>query len=130
MGIATVCIMFLVVLVAFAVSRWDKRAAYQLIAHGQHLFEPEAGDGPALPSISSGGEPNVTKRKHFSPLVSKQIAARQQFRCALCRRLFDDQLWDLDHIVPLFRGGGNELSNIRAICRACHMDLSARQQAR
>ena len=130
MGFVTIVTMLVVILLAFAVARWDKRAAYWLIAHGQHLFEPESGEGAALPSIESGVEPKPTKRKHFSPLVSKQIAARQRFRCALCKSWFDDQLWDLDHIIPLFRGGGNDLSNIRALCRACHMDLSARQQAR
>ena len=116
--VAVVATMAAVLLVVFVVSRWGARVAYRLLTHCQnHIFEPEPGEALA------------TKRKSFSPLVSKQVAARQRFRCAICNRLFDDQLWDLDHIVPLFRGGSNDLSNIRAICRACHMQVSATQRA-
>ena len=120
--VAVVCTMTIVLLVVFVVSRWDARVAYRLFSHCQHLYEPEPGEAPAIAS-------NPTKRKRFSPLVSKQVAARQHFRCYICKRLFDDQLWDLDHIVPLFRGGSNELSNVRALCRACHMQVSANQRA-
>ena len=28
--------------------------------------------------------------------------------------------WDADHIVPLNRGGTNELSNLRTLCHPCH----------
>ena len=122
---SVVIAMATVLLVVFVVSRWDARVAYRLLAHCQnHIFEPELGEAPA---ISLGTHP--TKRKRFSPLVSKQVAARQLFRCDICKRLFDDQLWDLDHITPLFRGGSNELSNVRALCRACHMQVSANQRA-
>ena len=115
--------MAIVLLVVFVVRRFDPRVAYRLLSHCQrHMFEPEPSE-----AISMGAR--TPKRKQFSPLISKQVAARQQFRCAICNRLFDDQLWDLDHIVPLFRGGTNDLSNIRALGRACHMQVSAAQRA-
>ena len=124
MGFCAPALMAVLVVVCWIVSRWAPWTAYRLLEHGQHIFEPESLEESVIPL---GAQP--TKRKRFSPLVSKQVAARQQFRCAICRRLFDDQLWDLDHIVPLFRGGSNELSNIRAICRACHMSDSATQRS-
>ena len=106
MGLVAVVATMAAVLLVFVVSRWGARVAYGLLTHCQnHIFEPEPGEALA------------TKRKSFSPLVSKQVAARQRFRCAICNRLFDDQLWDLDHIVPLFRGGSNAIPNIRAIRR-------------
>ena len=126
-AVAVVITMLIAVILACVVSRWDARAACTLLRYGNNFFEPEGGEGVELPAMHRAQK--ATKRKHFSPLVSKQVAARQQFRCAICSRLFDDQLWDLDHIIPLFRGGSNDLSNVRALCRACHMDLSARQQA-
>ena len=123
MGFASdVILMVTVILVVFVVSRWDARVAYRLFSHCQHLYETEPSEALAIAS-------NPTKRKRFSPLVSKQVAARQHSRCDICKRLFDDQLWDLDHIVPLFRGGSNELSNVRALRRACHMQVSANQRA-
>ncbi len=123
--------MLAVIALAYAVTRWgDARTAWRLLEHSQHLFEPEPFVEPLDSSPASRlSAAKPTTRKKFSPLVSKQIAARQHFRCSLCNRMFDDQLWDLDHIVPLFRGGSNDLSNIRALCRACHMELSASQRA-
>lgn len=29
-------------------------------------------------------------------------------------------LWDMDHVVPLAQGGGDELSNLRTLCTPCH----------
>lgn len=29
-------------------------------------------------------------------------------------------LWEADHIRPLVEGGGNELANMRTLCRPCH----------
>ena len=126
-------IMAVIVVLCWAVCRSDPRMAYRIMEHSQHLFEPDERETPNVPMEpregSVTGAQKGTKRKHFTPLVSKQVAARQQFRCAICNRLFDDQLWDLDHIVPLFRGGSNHLSNIRAVCRGCHMQVSANQRA-
>ena len=31
-----------------------------------------------------------------------------------------DSLWDMDHRVPLWRGGVNELNNLRTMCIPCH----------
>ena len=130
MGLAwAVAMMVVCVVVCWAISYWDAKTACRMMEHTQHFFESDnERDGKVRSHMNALGVQKI-KRKHFTPLVSKQVAARQRFRCAICGRLFDDQLWDLDHITPLFRGGSNDLSNIRALCRACHMDVSARQRA-
>ena len=35
-----------------------------------------------------------------------------------------DSLWDLDHRVPLWRGGVNELNNLRTLCIPCHREAT------
>ena len=69
-----------------------------------------------VPQTSSAS--TSTRRKRATPFISKKIAARQQFRCAMCGELLDD--WEVDHIVSLQRGGSNDLSNLQALHKRCH----------
>ena len=85
---------------------------------------------------SKARPPAAALRKRITPYQSRKIAARQQFRCAVCREPFSEgNLWDIDHVVPLHLCGGskeecNDMSNLRAIHRTCHMDVTAEQFAR
>ena len=62
---------------------------------------------------------STSKRKRVTPFISKKIAARQQFRCAMCGELLQED-WEIDHIVNLQRGGSNDLSNLQALHKRCH----------
>ena len=71
------------------------------------------GFGPG-PSQSSGG----TKRS-VSETKKKYVAANQDWKCGKC----NDQLnhtFEIDHKVRLEYGGGNDVSNLVALCRNCH----------
>ena len=61
----------------------------------------------------------ATKRRRVTPFISKKVAARQQFRCAMCGELLQED-WEVDHIVSLQRGGSNDLSNLQALHKRCH----------
>lgn len=41
-------------------------------------------------------------------------------RCATCGRVTPMTDYELDHIVPLFKGGADEASNLQVLCKACH----------
>ncbi|MCW3837825.1 HNH endonuclease [Sphingomonas canadensis] len=51
----------------------------------------------------------------------------------LCRRCLERGLTaasvEVDHIVPLARGGGDERSNKQGLCKACHDAKSAEERA-
>lgn len=53
------------------------------------------------------------------------MIAAAKGRCQACGSPTDE--WEVDHIVALQFGGGNERSNLRAICEACHSSKSARE---
>lgn len=49
------------------------------------------------------------------------VLARDKFRCRYCgRRSGPDVQLVIDHIIPLCRGGGHEISNLAAACWDCN----------
>ena len=49
------------------------------------------------------------------------ILELQAGRCAICGRLFDDDLRPTrDHIVPVSKGGGLTFGNVQALCQSCN----------
>lgn len=58
------------------------------------------------------------KRK-VSESTKKIIAARQKWKCAICSQLLDET-YEIDHIVPLYKGGSNDITNLMALDPICH----------
>ncbi len=62
-------------------------------------------------------------------VLSKNIAARlfdlQRGKCACCHKPLGDQ-YELDHIVPIARGGLNEDSNMQLLRMSCNREKSAK----
>jgi 5-methylcytosine-specific restriction endonuclease McrA len=59
------------------------------------------------------------KRTRFSHFHRSIIASRQSWACQACGTMFGP-LWHVDHIVPLWRDGSNDFSNLQALCETCH----------
>jgi hypothetical protein len=57
--------------------------------------------------------------RHVTPLSKKIVASNQKWLCGNCKRTLDFT-YEIDHIVPLFKGGSNEYNNLIALCRECH----------
>lgn len=65
-------------------------------------------------------------RKHFN-VVRKEVFIRDGYRCQLCKRKtrpdyhFNHPLYpNLDHIIPLARGGEHAMTNLQCLCRECN----------
>ncbi len=61
------------------------------------------------------------KRRDFTKLERARFFARDNGHCRNCTRKIphgDD--WDIDHIIPLARGGTNEDHNLQCLCSWCH----------
>ena len=69
------------------------------------------------------------RRKRATPFISKKVAARQEFRCAMCGGLLQED-WEIDHVLSLQRGGANELSNLQALHKRCHAYKNHLEQRR
>lgn len=79
----------------------------------------------------------MIKRK-VSESVKKQVAGRQKHTCAtipnytcpMNNEPFDEAGYDIDHIVELRHGGSNDISNLQALCPACHRVKTTRNTAK
>ena len=100
--------MLVIVLLTWILSHWNPRAAYRMLEHSQHLFESD--DAPRSARAVAAPRVGRTTRRHISPIVKKRVAAKQGWRCAVCNELLDET-YEIDHIVPLFRGGTNDEGN-------------------
>jgi 5-methylcytosine-specific restriction endonuclease McrA len=54
----------------------------------------------------------------------RKIAERQNWKCAsdTCNLTGNLEAYDLDHIVPLWKGGEDTEDNLQALCPACHRE--------
>ena len=49
----------------------------------------------------------------------KWVAAAQHWTCKHCHQELN-AWFEVDHVIPLFMGGNNEVNNLVAMCRECH----------
>ena len=58
-------------------------------------------------------------KRNVSESKKKYVASNQQWKCKKCNHLLD-ATYEIDHKVPLYKGGSNEIDNLEALCRNCH----------
>ena len=61
---------------------------------------------------------NKNNRK-LSESKKKIVAASQKWKCNSCLNILNAS-YEIDHIIPLYQGGTNDLNNLQALCRNCH----------
>lgn len=61
----------------------------------------------------------IRHKRNVSESKKKYIASQQRWQCGHCNNLLDNT-YEVDHIIPLYKGGSNELHNLTALCRNCH----------
>jgi predicted restriction endonuclease len=52
------------------------------------------------------------------------IFKRDNFRCQYCGRSSDDVQLEVDHIIPVSKGGSNDVDNLITSCRECNRGKS------
>lgn len=73
-----------------------------------HHMNPSGGDGQRRPVKRSVSE---TKKKY--------VASIQDWKCGECQKQLN-AWFEVDHKIRLEYGGGNDVSNLIALCRECH----------
>ena len=65
--------------------------------------------------------------RNVSNLKKKVVAAKQHWKCGNCGELLDET-YEVDHIIPLYQGGTNDLENLMALDPRCHKKKTFQQQ--
>ena len=68
-----------------------------------------------------------TTGRSVSETKKKYIASEQNWKCKKCHQSLPPS-FEVNHIVPLWKGGDNGVSNLEALCRNCHGDATMRQK--
>ncbi len=59
------------------------------------------------------------------PLETRlEVFARDRWRCKICNRTSHEAPLEVDHIIPLSRGGTDDKDSLQALCRDCNLDKS------
>lgn len=71
-----------------------------------------------------------TPRIYIPPTVRKYVFERDFYRCQSCGKTNNETNLAVDHIIPLARGGQNDISNLQALCFTCNQRKSDRLDRR
>lgn len=62
-----------------------------------------------------------TKRRQFTNSERIAVYNKNKGRCAICGEYVPFDIFTVDHILPLAKGGDNDLSNLQCTCRTCNL---------
>ena len=61
--------------------------------------------------------------------LRQRVLLRDDYLCVECLKAGRVELArEVDHIVPVCDGGGNNMENLMSICIACHAEKSAQEE--
>jgi hypothetical protein len=69
------------------------------------------------------GGPRPVKRS-VSETKKKYVASMQDWKCGQCNKKLS-HTFEVDHKIRLEHGGGNDVTNLVALCRECHGEKTA-----
>ncbi|MBD2387677.1 HNH endonuclease [Cylindrospermum sp. FACHB-282] len=63
-----------------------------------------------------------TPRIPIPPEVRKYVFQRDKYQCQSCGKTTLEASLSIDHIIPLARGGQNDISNLQSLCFTCNQE--------
>ena len=71
-----------------------------------------------------GGQVHKATKRSVSETKKKYVASMQDWKCAQCKKKLS-YTFEVDHKIRLEHGGGNDVTNLVALCRECHGEKTA-----
>lgn len=75
----------------------------------------------------SAGSGTTREKRNVTNAMKKVVGANYKWKCAGCSSMLDEG-YQVDHILPLFKGGTNDISNLQPLCGTCHNKKSIRER--
>jgi hypothetical protein len=81
---------------------------------------------PLLVSQQQRNMLNIPKpvKRSVSETKKKYVASMQDWKCGQCNKKLT-HTFEIDHKIRLEHGGGNDVTNLVALCRECHGEKTA-----
>ena len=73
-----------------------------------------------------GKRPAPEKRTGVRPRLRFEVLKRDGFRCQYCGAEPAKKDLHIDHILPVAKGGGDEIENLTTACADCNLGKGAR----
>ena len=74
--------------------------------------------------FSSSSHKQKRKRQFISKGIRHEVFQRDNYRCLECGATPDISPLEIDHIIPVSRGGTDEMSNLQTLCYTCNREKS------
>lgn len=79
----------------------------------------------ATDQVKPHPERKPIKRKPIKPSLRFEILKRDNYRCQMCGvTAKDGAALEIDHIMPVSKGGTNDAGNLQVLCRDCNAGKS------
>lgn len=62
----------------------------------------------------------MTERQITDPYIRRTLYTRQNGKCAYCGQHRNHKYMSIDHIIPLSKGGTNDVGNLQCVCKKCN----------
>jgi 5-methylcytosine-specific restriction endonuclease McrA len=63
---------------------------------------------------------NKTLHIPIAPEVRNYIFQRDKYQCQSCGKTYQEANLSIDYIIPLSRGGKNDITNLQTLCLTCN----------
>ena len=70
----------------------------------------------------------TSNRKLFSEFEKQSIASAHDYKCNNCKTDLVEREFDIDHKIPLNKGGKNSVENLQPLCKKCHKYKTANER--
>jgi len=64
--------------------------------------------------------PNEHGRSKISNSLRMRVLQRDKYRCQICGKTSKNTELQIDHIIPISKGGSNKFDNLRVLCMKCN----------
>jgi hypothetical protein len=65
-----------------------------------------------------------TCKRSVSETKKKYVSAQQGWKCGHCHQQLSST-FEVDHKIPLYKGGSNDITNLVSLCANCHRNKTA-----
>lgn len=69
-------------------------------------------------------EKNQIYKRSVSETKKKYVSAQQGWKCGHCHQQLSST-YEVDHKIPLYKGGSNDISNLITLCANCHRNKTS-----